>query len=638
MSRLVDTQQPVADGLQPALTAMGAVPSAGVAASRGRAVISWGRRPGSLASRLVVMGALGAAATAAAFWIGATSPVLDQPVLTASVWALCISAYLGVGLYTWWRRRDSRLGPLITGIAFVYAGMALTGSANATLHTFGMVAWSFAVIYSTCVYLCFPSGVLASSGERRLIVAFGSATAVLWLLILPLAPHPPGGGPLVSCGSSCPANGFQVIHGGAGIGAALHTAFIVVFTIAPTIVAVLLIQHARSASHLQRRTIMPLAVAAVASTAAFVISLLVLTAHPASGESLRIVSGVLRLLVPLALLVGQFRGDMFAARSLGRIAIDANGQRLTPAAVQTILSEALGDPALQLALWSEEHGCYIDVHGGEVRLPDGPRPSGVTRFDQHGAPSAALIHDATLDTDSELVHGLAATSLMLLENVRLVEEVRASRARIVATAQRERLRLERNLHDGAQQRLMAIQVRLRLAQGRADGGELAEELAAIQHDAAAAVEDLRALAHGIYPSALRDLGLSAALQSLAISGPIPIEVRDRGIGRCPGAVEQAIYFCALEAMHNASKHAGAGAHVTIELGRSEREVDFLVADDGIGMDMRTAGGGVGLISMRDRIGAVGGALTIRSSPGGGTTVRGSVPDDGVLEQLQTAAS
>jgi signal transduction histidine kinase len=644
VGQLADARQPAVEAAAPTVTAATTatayelISDVSVGATAPAAVDArpWITR--SFELRIGVIGAAGAALAITAWWAGSRSSVLQQPVLTAAFWVALLVSYLGAGLFTWWRRRESRLGPLITANTFVYGGLVLTASSDAFVHTLGMVAWSVNVLYAAYVYLCFPGDSLTSRAERRFLIAFGVVIAVLWLLILPLAPHAPNGGPLVSCGSSCPVNGFQVISGGDSVGTALVTLLKAVLTVGPVIVAALIVHHARTAPPLRRRTITPLAWAALGSTGAFVVSLLVLGAYPGAGQTLRVISGVFRVSIPLTLLIGQIRGSMFAARSLGRIAVRASGERLTPTVVRTMLSDALRDPSLELALWSEPRGCYVGADGETVVLADQTAGSSITRFTRDGAPIAALIHDPTLETDSELVEGLAATSLMLLENVRLVEELQASRARIVATAQRERLRLERNLHDGAQQRLMAIQVRLRMAQKGAGGAELAQELAAIQHEAAEAVEELRMLAQGIYPSALRDLGLAAALQSMAINGPIPIDVRDAGIGRCSGAVEQAIYFCALEAVQNASKHAGDAARVTIELERDAHEVRFTVADDGVGTDLRTAGGGVGLVSMRDRVGAVGGKLAIRSTPGAGTIVEGSVPDDGITDPADAGAS
>jgi signal transduction histidine kinase len=244
-----------------------------------------------------------------------------------------------------------------------------------------------------------------------------------------------------------------------------------------------------------------------------------------------------------------------------------------------------------------------------------------------------------LETGSALVEGLAASSLMMLENARLVAELRASRARIVETVEHERRRIERDLHDGAQQRLVAIRIRLGLVAESLDDPELAAQLAAIGTQSEEAIEDLRALAHGIHPRTLQDFGLGGALRAFATNTATPaMEVRDDGIGRCSPTVEAAIYFCATEAVQNATKHAGSHARVTITLGRDEQRAHYAVADAGVGMHNPSSADGDGLTSMRDRIAAVSGKLEITSTPGHGTTVRGSVPLERPRSHLRTPLS
>ncbi len=215
---------------------------------------------------------------------------------------------------------------------------------------------------------------------------------------------------------------------------------------------------------------------------------------------------------------------------------------------------------------------------------------------------------------------------LLSENADLVEELRASRGRIVEAVQRERRRLEQDLHDGAQQRLMAIQIKLRIAEQLASDGELAGLLEEIDADAALAVDELRMLAHGIYPPVLRDFGPADALRTVFGSGPVPVRVVDRGLGRTSDPIEAAVYFCACEAIQNAAKHAGAGATVTVTLGREQETVDFTIDDDGKGFAPQHDARGMGLTGMRDRIEAVGGRFQINSTPGRGTSIRGTIPN------------
>jgi signal transduction histidine kinase len=337
-----------------------------------------------------------------------------------------------------------------------------------------------------------------------------------------------------------------------------------------------------------------------------------------------LLEAVVGLAAPIAIVTGQVRGRMFAATGTAQLVAAMSGRAVTAEGVEALIRETLGDPTLVLLVGSETAG-YVDSSGATVELPDATEAQVVTPVVRGGRTVAALIHDQALDTDAAVVEGLAASALMLLENARLVDELRASRTRIVTAAEEERLRLERDLHDGAQQRIMTIQIKLALLSDRVDERALAAELDEIGGDAAAAVAELRGLAHGIYPTVLRERGLGDGLRALAQSLPLPVEVVDDGIGRFESAVEAAIYYCVAEAIQNTTKHAGTGTHVAVSLELLPGEVSFAVVDDGLGFDPGSDGSGIGLVSMRDRIGAVGGEVEIVSSPGGGTTVRGRVP-------------
>jgi signal transduction histidine kinase len=247
-------------------------------------------------------------------------------------------------------------------------------------------------------------------------------------------------------------------------------------------------------------------------------------------------------------------------------------------------------------------------------------------------PVAVLIHDPAVDTDSGVVEGLAATSLLLFENSRLVGELRASRARLVDTAERERRRIEQDLHDGAQQRLVEIQIKLAMARDLTDRPELIRHLDSIQDQADSALTELRALARGIHPAGLREFGPAVALRALADSSSLPVRVRDEGIGRSPDAIEAAIYFCAREAIQNAAKHAGAGAQVRVTLARDQHAIEFTISDNGAGIQSDRSVNGMGITGMHDRIEAVGGQLEIRSAPHQGTMVHGTIPRPAEIPQ------
>jgi signal transduction histidine kinase len=248
-----------------------------------------------------------------------------------------------------------------------------------------------------------------------------------------------------------------------------------------------------------------------------------------------------------------------------------------------------------------------------------------------------ISHERLVDDDVATLplHAAAMVMRLGLENAELNVALRESRreladarTRIVRASDQARRELERDLHDGAQQRLTAIVIKLGLAQERALDRDLARQLESIGAELELAIDELRDLAHGIYPAVLSDHGLVHAVRSLAIRAPIPVRVIDEGIGRCSAPVEAAVYFCTLEAVQNAIKHAGGYARVTVVLRRRPSgDVQFEVTDDGMGMTMPVRPAGIGLISMRDRIGAVGGELEIISAPGRGTRARGTIPDD-----------
>jgi signal transduction histidine kinase len=239
-----------------------------------------------------------------------------------------------------------------------------------------------------------------------------------------------------------------------------------------------------------------------------------------------------------------------------------------------------------------------------------------------------------------LLRDLADQAGLALRNVRLIEELRASRQRLVAAQDEGRRRLERNIHDGVQQQLVALAVKLRLADGLIDRDTVKahDAIAALQNDANAALEDLRDLARGIYPPLLADRGLRAALEAQAQKATTPVRVDGESVGRYPREIESTVYFCALEAMNNIAKYAEATA-ASVRLEQRDGILRFTVRDDGRGFDPRAAVGGTGLQGMPDRLEAVGGSLLVESVIGSGTTVTGTVPvEPGQAEADSQAAS
>ena len=236
-------------------------------------------------------------------------------------------------------------------------------------------------------------------------------------------------------------------------------------------------------------------------------------------------------------------------------------------------------------------------------------------------------------TEEKLVRDLAAQAGLVMRNAGLtedlldtIEQLRTSRQRLVSAQDEERRRLERNLHDGAQQQLVALAVKLRLAEQVAerDPAKVKELLAGLQSDAGDALENLRDLARGIYPPLLADKGLVAALESQARKSTIAIAIEADGVGRYPQEAEAAVYFSCLEALQNVAKYASA-SRATISLSDGDGRLRFAVKDDGVGFDQSETSYGTGLQGIADRLAALDGMAEVTSVPGGGTTVSGSVP-------------
>jgi signal transduction histidine kinase len=204
----------------------------------------------------------------------------------------------------------------------------------------------------------------------------------------------------------------------------------------------------------------------------------------------------------------------------------------------------------------------------------------------------------------------------------MLEEIRATRVRIVAASDAARRAVERDLHDGAQQRLVLLKLKLNMLEREPDRTEL---IAEIRNELDHALDELRDLARGIYPPLLENEGLTGALRDVADRATMPVELSCNGTGRYPAEIEAAVYFCCLEALQNTAKHAGDHAHALIHLSERDHTLEFEVRDDGVGFQATNGGLSSGLQNMRDRLGALGGLLNVSSAPGAGTTIKGSVP-------------
>jgi signal transduction histidine kinase len=291
------------------------------------------------------------------------------------------------------------------------------------------------------------------------------------------------------------------------------------------------------------------------------------------------------------------------------------------------LARTLGDPTLDVAYWSPDAGGYVDDQGLPVDVLETTHRA-VTQVVAGDTPVAALLHDPALLEEPELVESVRATAALVLENERLAAEIRAqlaeveaSRTRILTATDEERRRLERDLHDGAQQRLVALSLKLALAQIGAEPAAAAA-LAGAQDDLESALAELREFARGVHPSILREDGLDAAVQTLARHAPIPVSVSAGTEGRLPDRVELAAYFFVSEALTNIAKHARASS-ASVSTLSDDGALTVIVADDGVGG--AAFANGSGLTGLVDRLAALDGELEIESVPGLGTTLIARIP-------------
>lgn len=586
---------------------------------------------------VAAIGVAGLCLSAAAALITARGAPPDTAAFAATGRALMVAVPIAVGLYAWYRRPAERFGPLLIAAGFGWFLTTLAESSNEVLYGIGRVsAWwvELGLIY---LILAFPSGRLTGRVDRSLVAAGAALVAALYLPTALLADNYPVPSPYTSCDAGCPGNAFLV----PGSEPAFVDSVVVPLRELLTMllfaaVTARLAQRVHGASRLMRRTLSPVLMVAIARVAAFVIAVGVRRASPESPVVDALI-WTIALTVPaiaVAFLVGLLRWRFFLSDALQALAVRLRNN-MSSGDLRAALAEACSDPSLQLAYpVANGTGTVVDADGRIVRLPaPGSDRCATEVCAEDGHPIAVIIHDAALQDQRGFIAATASYAQMALENQRLsaqlessLREVRASRARIVALADSERRRIERDLHDGAQQRLVALSIKLELTEEllREDPERGLERLHGLGGELIEALEEIRSLAHGVYPSLLSDRGLTEALRAAALRSPIPTEVVPVGaIGRYPQELESAVYYCCLEGLQNASKHADGATGVTITLTDGDG-LHFEVRDDGVGYNGDTPPG-AGLANMRDRLAAVDGELTIRSALQQGTTVSGSIP-------------
>jgi signal transduction histidine kinase len=554
-----------------------------------------------------------------------TSPAKAGAIVTGA-WL-----FLVAGLVAWTRRPANRFGLLMTAAGFALLLRQLRYSHDPFLFTAFFLVGELSYWAVAQAVFSYPFGRIIGRAERALIAIGYSVTFLFSLAIVMVY----DGSRQLRFFDPTPRKSLLLVAHDGALALSLQKAFVVVvWGVLASLVVVLLVRRIVRATPRARRTLAPVLFAVAAITVALrAIFESVFTYIERPSEILYDylfwwqIGAFIAL--PLILLVGFLRARL-ARANVGDLVVEL--ERTPPDGLRAVLARGLDDPTLEVAFWLPGRRAYVDVAGREVQLPDGDADRSVTTLDHDGEPVAALIHDSWLLEEPKLVEAAAAAARLALENARLqadvrtqLAEVQESRRRIVAAGDERARQIERDLHDGAQQRLVALALELRIAQ-RELGTGLDSEIERLLDDAVGklqvAVDELRELARGVHPAVLTEEGLAGALESLASRTPIPVSLLCVPEERLAPEIEAAAYYVVCEAIANAVKHSHAtGVRVSAE--RTNGRLVVAVEDDGVGGADESAGSG--LRGLLDRVEAHGGTLRVESPSGEGTRVIGELP-------------
>ena len=540
---------------------------------------------------------------------GLTNSDVDDQQMVLYLWM--IVPYTVAGLIAWSRRPQSRLGLLLIAGGLATGLSALQFSHHSLPYTIGAALDLLPAAILLHVFLAFPDGRLRSRFERILVaIAYPAAVGVqVFRLTLGSSDN------LMEIGAAT-----EVADDARTIGLILLSGILLMGT------GVLAVRRRHSGRGRRRALALVIDLCALGMLLAAALLLDAAFYGPhlvAIQRATWIVVG----LAPIVFLIGLL--DARLARSaVGDLIVELRTD-LPPAELEGAVARALRDPSLTLAYWLPDFETYVDLEGRRVEVPclDGRM---TTPIDQDGVHVAALLHDRELGEEPELLEAVRAAAGIALENGRLqaelaarLEEVKGSRARVIEAGQKERQRLERNLHDGAQQRLVALSLDLSLLEGELDeDSDARSRLGRARGEIATSLAELREIARGIHPAVVTGHGLAVALEQLTALAPVPVRLTVAIEHRLPEALEVAAYYLVSESLANIGKYAQATA-ATVDVTRANGLVVVEVTDDGIGG--AETENGTGLRGLADRVEALDGRLRIWSPHGGGTKVRAEIP-------------
>jgi signal transduction histidine kinase len=523
-------------------------------------------------------------------------------------------SFMASGVIAWTRRPENTVGALMvaTGLMWFVGTLLKVWGASipATAGVWIGDTWLLPFVFLLAAY---PAGHLQTGVEKVALAALAFDAIVLeglWLMFFDIQRAEPGS----------PANAL-LIADNPDLESVINAAQRVVLISAVLVLAVVLARRYRAATPVLRRALAPIAAGAVSLV--MIAGVYALDTVSDDAQVPYALALFVLTSVPLLFLVGLLRARL-ARSAVGDLLVDLR-EPAPPGALRDALAKALRDPSLQLAYWVPEYHSYVDHDGAPVTLGEG-----ATVVERNGTQVAALIHDPSLAEEPELVGAVASAAGIALENERLqadlrarLSDLRASRARIVEAGDNARRKLERDLHDGAQQRLVSLSVVLRVVENQlGKTSPQARLLERARAELMASLEELRNIARGIHPAILTDHGLEVALESLAARTPVRVQLDVHLRGRPPAAVEVAAYYLIAEGLTNVAKYADASS-ATVHVDHTRDTLNVEVTDDGKGG--ADPANGSGLRGLADRVEALDGRLKVWSPPSGGTRLRAEIP-------------
>jgi signal transduction histidine kinase len=554
----------------------------------------------------------GAALVVISFVLAFANDELDRPGLRTFLVGWITVPYIVSGILAWWRRPVSRLGPLMLATGFVMAQTPLQWTQQPVLHSVGHLLDMLPAAMFLHVFLSFPTGRLVRKPERVLVVCCYAAAAVLQLVKVMLGADP---------------SSFLALTVNPAAADAVEQLQLSLISALLLLGGVLLFVRRRQAGKPRRR---PAALLVDAFGLALVMLALLYVAGMrgwAVFETIRLVTFAALGLAPVAFLFALL-DERLARGDVAALLVELSSNPTMD--LQAPLARAVRDPSLTLAYWLPQFNSWTDQDGQPVSLEAADPRRALRLIDRDGEPMAALLFDQSLEDERELVDAVTAAAGIALENGQLraelrarLQEVEGSRVRVLEAGRKERQRLERNLHDGAQQRLVALSLELGLlGENEWADAETRDRLLRARQEVAESLEELRDVARGIYPAVLSGHGLPIALESLAARASVPVELHVDLAQRLPESVEVAVYYVVSESLTNIGKHARARSAI-VQVAQSADTVVVEVSDNGVGGADSSLGSG--LRGLRDRVDALGGRLQVETPTGGGTKILAEIP-------------